>query len=108
MVCVGLSVYFQANAGDSRSVIGVKGEVKALSQDHKPTNDGIEMNSLLFNDIVSIAFCTAVEKTRIHGAGGYVEYGRVNGQPHAWIFSPYHMLNLTLRKPRIITSSRRL
>jgi len=50
---------YVANAGDSRSVIGVKGEVKDLSQDHKPTN--------------------FVEKERIQGAGGYVEYGRVNG-----------------------------
>ena len=30
----------QANAGDSRSVLSVKAEVKALSFDHKPTNDG--------------------------------------------------------------------
>ena len=29
----------QANAGDSRSVIGIKGEVKPLSFDHKPTSD---------------------------------------------------------------------
>ncbi|KIK69554.1 hypothetical protein GYMLUDRAFT_33926 [Collybiopsis luxurians FD-317 M1] len=50
---------YVANAGDSRSVISVKGEVKALSFDHKPTNES--------------------EKIRISGAGGYVEYGRVNG-----------------------------
>ncbi|KAG6830131.1 hypothetical protein H0H87_009029 [Tephrocybe sp. NHM501043] len=50
---------YVANAGDSRSVIGVKGEVKALSFDHKPTSE--------------------TEKERIHGAGGYIEYGRVNG-----------------------------
>lgn len=50
---------YVANAGDSRSVIGVKGVVKALSFDHKPTND--------------------TERARISGAGGYVEYGRVNG-----------------------------
>lgn len=30
----------KANAGDSRSVLAVKGEVKPLSFDHKPTNDG--------------------------------------------------------------------
>jgi protein phosphatase 2C family protein 2/3 len=29
----------QANAGDSRSVIGIKGEVKPLSFDHKPTGE---------------------------------------------------------------------
>jgi protein phosphatase 2C family protein 2/3 len=50
---------YVANAGDSRSVIGTKGEVKPLSFDHKPTSE--------------------VEKERIHGAGGYIEYGRVNG-----------------------------
>ncbi|KAF9454703.1 PP2C-domain-containing protein [Macrolepiota fuliginosa MF-IS2] len=50
---------YVANAGDSRSVIGIKGEVKPLSFDHKPTNDA--------------------ERTRICDAGGYIEYGRVNG-----------------------------
>ncbi|EIN12613.1 PP2C-domain-containing protein [Punctularia strigosozonata HHB-11173 SS5] len=48
-----------ANAGDSRSVLSVKGEVKAMSYDHKPQNES--------------------EKSRIVAAGGYVEYGRVNG-----------------------------
>lgn len=50
---------FVANAGDSRSVISVKGKVKPLSHDHKPMNE--------------------VELSRIKNAGGYVEYGRVNG-----------------------------
>ncbi|KAK7056795.1 Protein phosphatase 2C 2 [Paramarasmius palmivorus] len=50
---------YVANAGDSRSVLSVKGEAKPLSFDHKPTNE--------------------TEKARITGAGGYVEYGRVNG-----------------------------
>jgi protein phosphatase 2C family protein 2/3 len=50
---------FVANAGDSRSVLSVQGEAKPLSFDHKPGNP--------------------VEKSRIHGAGGYIEYGRVNG-----------------------------
>ncbi|KAK7048343.1 putative general substrate transporter [Favolaschia claudopus] len=50
---------YVANAGDSRSVLSVKGEVKPLSFDHKPSNE--------------------VEKTRISGAGGYIEFGRVNG-----------------------------
>ena len=31
----------QANAGDSRSVISVRGKVKPLSFDHKPTNYGV-------------------------------------------------------------------
>lgn len=30
----------QANAGDSRCVLGYKGEAKAMSYDHKPTNKG--------------------------------------------------------------------
>jgi len=50
---------YVANAGDSRSVIGINGEAKPLSFDHKPTNES--------------------ERARISGAGGYVEYGRVNG-----------------------------
>ncbi|KAF4577146.1 Protein phosphatase 2C 2 [Pleurotus pulmonarius] len=50
---------YVANAGDSRSVISVKGEAKPLSFDHKPSNPA--------------------EVERITGAGGYVEFGRVNG-----------------------------
>ncbi len=30
----------KANAGDSRSVLGVKGRAKPLSFDHKPQNEG--------------------------------------------------------------------
>lgn len=50
---------YVANAGDSRSIIGIKGEAKPLSFDHKPTNDS--------------------ERLRICNAGGYIEFGRVNG-----------------------------
>ncbi|KAG0182365.1 Protein phosphatase 2C 2 [Apophysomyces sp. BC1034] len=50
---------FVANAGDSRSVISVNGESKALSYDHKPVN--------------------RLESQRIIAAGGFVEFGRVNG-----------------------------
>ncbi|KAJ8472591.1 hypothetical protein ONZ45_g16601 [Pleurotus djamor] len=50
---------YVANAGDSRSVISVKGQVKPLSFDHKPTS--------------------ITERARITEAGGYVEFGRVNG-----------------------------
>lgn len=49
----------QANAGDSRAVISVGGEVKPLSYDHKPVNK--------------------TENSRIVAAGGFVEFGRVNG-----------------------------
>ncbi|KAK6147845.1 hypothetical protein DH2020_018757 [Rehmannia glutinosa] len=48
-----------ANAGDSRCVKSRKGQAHDLSKDHKP-------------DI-------ALEKRRILEAGGYVQYGRVNG-----------------------------
>ncbi|CAI4215094.1 unnamed protein product [Parascedosporium putredinis] len=60
--CVGLitddKVYI-ANAGDSRGVIGIKGRAKPLSQDHKPQLEA--------------------EKNRITAAGGFVDFGRVNG-----------------------------
>jgi len=51
---------YVANAGDSRSVISVKGKVKPLSIDHKPLKES--------------------EKARILGAGGYISNGRVNGK----------------------------
>ncbi len=37
-------LFIQANAGDSRSVLSIKGEVKPLSFDHKPTNEGNNTN----------------------------------------------------------------
>ncbi len=49
-----------ANAGDSRAVLCSKGEAVPLSFDHKPTN--------------------AEETNRIVNAGGYVDFGRVNGK----------------------------
>jgi len=48
-----------ANAGDSRSVLSVKGEALPMSYDHKPVNKE--------------------ENARIVAAGGFVEFGRVNG-----------------------------
>ncbi|KAI3686306.1 hypothetical protein L1987_79980 [Smallanthus sonchifolius] len=48
-----------ANAGDSRCVISRKGQAYNLSKDHKPDLE--------------------VEKERIYKAGGYIQYGRVNG-----------------------------
>lgn len=50
----------QANAGDSRSVISTGGQSKALSYDHKPADPK--------------------ENQRIVNAGGFVEFGRVNGK----------------------------
>ncbi|GAN06897.1 protein phosphatase 2C [Mucor ambiguus] len=50
---------FVANAGDSRGVISINGMVKPLSYDHKPTDEA--------------------EMERIIKAGGFVEFGRVNG-----------------------------
>lgn len=53
------SKIYVANAGDSRTVLGIKGRAKPLSRDHKPQNEG--------------------EKARIVAAGGFVDFGRVNG-----------------------------
>ncbi|KAI9754721.1 MAG: Methyltransferase-like protein 21D [Chaenotheca gracillima] len=53
------SKIYVGNAGDSRTVLGVKGRAKPLSFDHKPQNEG--------------------EKARINAAGGFVDFGRVNG-----------------------------
>jgi protein phosphatase 2C family protein 2/3 len=50
---------YVANAGDSRIIMSTNGEAKAISVDHKPSNE--------------------VELRRIINAGGYVEAGRVNG-----------------------------
>ncbi|KAJ9084057.1 Protein phosphatase 2C 2 [Entomophthora muscae] len=50
---------FCGNAGDSRAILSVNGVVKELSFDHKPQN--------------------TEEYARIYNAGGFVEYGRVNG-----------------------------
>ncbi|KAI9282651.1 phosphatase 2C-like domain-containing protein [Sporodiniella umbellata] len=48
-----------ANAGDSRAIISTSGKAKPLSYDHKPTDQ--------------------TEMDRIQKAGGFVEFGRVNG-----------------------------
>ena len=51
---------YVANAGDSRTVLGIKGRAKPLSQDHTPQNEA--------------------EKARIVAAGGFVAVDRVNGK----------------------------
>ncbi|KAF9572605.1 Protein phosphatase 2C 2 [Mortierella alpina] len=53
------NVLYVGNAGDSRAVLGSDGTAIALSNDHKPVNKE--------------------ESRRIVAAGGFVEYGRVNG-----------------------------
>ncbi|KAI8908147.1 phosphatase 2C-like domain-containing protein [Powellomyces hirtus] len=50
---------FVGNAGDSRAVLSANGVVVPLSFDHKPVNPE--------------------ESERIYNAGGFVEFGRVNG-----------------------------
>ena len=52
-------VLYCGNAGDSRGVLSHRGHAVPLSYDHKPTNDA--------------------EVKRITAAGGFVEFGRVNG-----------------------------
>jgi protein phosphatase PTC2/3 len=75
-----------ANIGDSRALLSRNGECVALTKDHKPTNDE--------------------ELTRIRAAGGYVEFGRVDGQlalSRAVGDSPYKQnKSLPLDKQRVI------
>jgi protein phosphatase 2C family protein 2/3 len=54
-----LEIVFQGNVGDSRAVASIKGRVKQMSLDHKPSNE--------------------LESKRIIAAGGWVEFNRVNG-----------------------------
>ncbi|KAJ1917426.1 Protein phosphatase 2C 2 [Tieghemiomyces parasiticus] len=53
------NVLYVGNAGDSRAVLSSNGKTIALSYDHKPTNK--------------------TELQRIQDAGGFIEFGRVNG-----------------------------
>ncbi|KAF1988083.1 protein phosphatase 2C protein 1 [Aulographum hederae CBS 113979] len=53
------NLIYVGNSGDSRSVLGIKGRAKPLSFDHKPQNEA--------------------ERSRICAAGGFVDFGRVNG-----------------------------
>lgn len=62
----------QANAGDSRTVLGRKGHAIALSKDHKPYEESIFYQRNNCTDF-------SAEKARITAAGGFVDFGRVNG-----------------------------
>ncbi|KAF9316717.1 Protein phosphatase 2C 2 [Linnemannia elongata] len=62
------NVLYVGNAGDSRAVLGSDGTAIALSNDHKPVNKG----SATLGPSLK-------ESRRIVAAGGFVEYGRVNG-----------------------------
>ena len=70
-VSFSFSGLIQANAGDSRTVLGRKGHAIALSKDHKPYEESIfyYLNNTDFS----------AEKARITAAGGFVDFGRVNG-----------------------------
>lgn len=59
-------------------MISVKGEVKPLSFDHKPQNEG-ECIVCMSSALTYYGLISAVEKNRIAAAGGYVSFGRVNG-----------------------------
>ncbi len=57
-------------------MISVKGMAEQLSYDHKPQNEGV----YYFYPFLRFAqISLVVEKNRIVAAGGYIEYGRVNG-----------------------------
>jgi protein phosphatase PTC2/3 len=56
-----------ANSGDSRAVLSDGGVAVPLSIDHKPANPSKFINLIL------------AEFARISAAGGFVEFGRVNG-----------------------------
>lgn len=68
----------QGNSGDSRSVLGVKGRAKPLSHDHKPQNEGSSFCSLRSKRLAMYSSIPG-EKARICAAGGFVDFGRVNG-----------------------------
>lgn len=63
--------------------MGVKGRAKPLSFDHKPQNEGNSHSTLAIqrsNELVpDITFFFLGEKARISAAGGFVDFGRVNG-----------------------------
>ena len=68
----------QANAGDSRSVLSVKGKMKPLSFDHKPSKNCQYLR--IYQATIVSHF--AAEMIRIMKAGGSITGDRVNGM---WI-----------------------
>lgn len=77
IIWIELLRYLQANAGDSRTVLGVKGRAKPLSFDHKPQNEGMWIFWFWCCSLHLILLLG--EKARISAAGGFVDFGRVNG-----------------------------
>lgn len=62
-------------------MISVKGEAKPLSYDHKPQNESAYASNPSVGRVLT-AYIPTAEKNRIVAAGGYIEYGRVNG---SWV-----------------------
>lgn len=63
-------------------MLGVKGRAKPLSFDHKPSNEGLRKPLLFFAQLLPTDrwwFRFLGEKARITAAGGFVDFGRVNG-----------------------------
>lgn len=57
----------------------MKGRAKPLSYDHKPQNEGRQTYQLKSDFGAARAYYWIGEKARICAAGGFVDFGRVNG-----------------------------